>query len=185
MEKLWISANELLDDAFRLAQAIVASGFRPDYIVAVWRGGTPIGIAVQEYLKFRGIVSDHIAIRTSSYTGVGTCQAGVHVHGLAYLVEHINAADNLLIVDDVFDSGRSLDAILRELQAKCRRNMPLQTRLATVYYKPGKRQTVRGPDYFVHQTERWLVFPHELDGLSLDEIRLHKSPVLAALLAES
>jgi hypothetical protein len=30
------------------------------------------------------------------------------------------------------------------------------------------------PDYYVHATEQWLVFPHELVGLSAEEIRAHK-----------
>ena len=38
MEKHYITANELIDDSFRLAHAILASGFKPDYIVGVWRG---------------------------------------------------------------------------------------------------------------------------------------------------
>ena len=47
------------------------SGFRPNYIVGVWRGGAPIGIAVQELLDVLGVKSDHIAIRTSSYESMG------------------------------------------------------------------------------------------------------------------
>ena len=50
-----------------LAWQVYESGFRPDYIVGVWRGGAPIGIAVQEFLDVLGVKSDHIAIRTSSY----------------------------------------------------------------------------------------------------------------------
>ena len=69
MDKHFISAESLLRDSFVLARQIFDSGFRPDFIVGVWRGGAPVGIAVQEFLEFQGIPSDHIAIRTSSYTG--------------------------------------------------------------------------------------------------------------------
>lgn len=71
MEKHSISAQQLLEDSFKLAWKIYQSGYRPNYIVGVWRGGAPIGIAVQEFLDVLGIESDHIAIRTSSYTGIG------------------------------------------------------------------------------------------------------------------
>ena len=64
MEKLFIKPTELLEDSYNLAWKIYESGYKPDYIVGVWRGGAPVGIAVQEFLKVLGINSDHIAIRT-------------------------------------------------------------------------------------------------------------------------
>ena len=62
MKKTFIQADELLKDSFELAWQVYESGYRPDYIVGVWRGGAPIGIAVQEFLDVLGIDSDHIAI---------------------------------------------------------------------------------------------------------------------------
>jgi hypothetical protein len=70
VEKRFITAQELLEDSFRLGRRVLESGFRPDFIVGVWRGGTPVGIAVQELLEHNGVSSDHIAIRTSSYEGI-------------------------------------------------------------------------------------------------------------------
>ena len=174
MEKTFISAQELLTGSFDLAEQILRSGFRPDYIVGVWRGGAPIGIAVQEALEFCGIASDHIAIRTSSYHGIGEQDAHVRVHGLHYLIENVNADDSLLIIDDVFDSGRSVAAIIREMQILSRLNMPKDLRVGTVYYKPTKNMTDRVPDFYCHETDKWLVFPHELDGLSEAEVRENK-----------
>lgn len=182
MNKHYISANTLLDDSYKLAHMILESGFEPDYIVGVWRGGTPVGIAVQEYLDYRGLTSDHIAIRTSSYTGIAARSSTVRVHGLGYIVDNINADDKLLIVDDVFDTGLSVDAIILKLNEQCRRNMPEDTRIATVYYKPEKRKTERIPDYYIHETNEWLVFPHELHGLTMDEIANFKSPLISKLL---
>ena len=69
-EKQFIKAQELLDDSFRLGLKVLESGFRPDFIVGIWRGGTPVGIAVQELFEHNGVASDHIAIRTSSYEGI-------------------------------------------------------------------------------------------------------------------
>ena len=71
IEKRYISAQQLLEDSFRLGVEILNSGFRPHFIVGVWRGGTPVGIAVQEMLDFFGVETDHIAIRTSYYEGIG------------------------------------------------------------------------------------------------------------------
>ena len=173
-DKLFIGAQDLLRDSFALGARILASGFRPTFLVGVWRGGAPIGIAVQELLELHGVATDHIAIRTSSYSGIDQPQKTVRVHGVDYLVSQLNAEDRLLLIDDVFDSGRSLEAVLDELARRCRRNLPQQIRIATVYYKPSRNRSRLTPDFFVHETERWLVFPHELSGLTPAEIRAHK-----------
>lgn len=174
-DKLFIGAQDLLRDSFALGARIVASGFRPTFLVGIWRGGAPIGIAVQELLELHGVATDHIAIRTSSYTGIDQQQKTVRVHGIDYLVSRLGADDRLLLIDDVFDSGRSLEAVLDELARRCRRNLPEQIRIATVYYKPSRNRSRLKPDYFVHETERWLVFPHELSGLAPEEIARHKA----------
>ena len=70
MEKHFIQSEKLLKDSFELAWQVYESGYRPNYIVGVWRGGAPIGIAVQEFLDVLGVESDHIAIRTSYYSGI-------------------------------------------------------------------------------------------------------------------
>ncbi len=174
IKKEFISADSLLRDSFELAMQIVRSGFRPTFLVGVWRGGAPIGIAVQEVLEFHGIECDHLAIRTSSYTGIDQTASTVRVHAVDYLVSRLTAEDNLLLIDDVFDSGRSLEAAIGELSRRCRRNMPTNVRIATVYYKPSRNKTSIVPDYHVRATDEWLVFPHELRGLTREEILANK-----------
>ena len=171
VEKIYIRSQELLEDSFRLAAKIHASGFRPQFIVGIWRGGSPVGIAVQEYFEFRGVGTDHIAIRTSSYTTIGEQSDTIRVHGLHYIIENVNADDSLLIVDDVFDSGRSIRAVLDELSEKTRRNMPTDLKIACPWYKPKNSKVAIVPDYYIHETDKWLVFPHELAGLTIEEIR--------------
>jgi len=176
--KKYITADELLHDSFKLGVQIHNSGFKPDFIVGVWRGGTPVGIAIQEILAYLGNDSDHIAIRTSSYYGINQQSKEVRVHGIDYLISHMNdylishmnAEDKLLIVDDVFDSGRSIKAILDTLHDKSRKNIPHDIRMAMPWYKPERNIIDVEPDYFVHETDDWLVFPHEMDGLSEKEI---------------
>tara|TARA_B100000676_G_scaffold303670_1_gene354557 strand:+ start:3172 stop:3747 length:576 start_codon:yes stop_codon:yes gene_type:complete len=180
-EKYFISAQQLLDDSFRLGLEILDSDFRPDFIVGVWRGGTPVGIVVQELLDYFGVVSDHIAIRTSSYEGIGKRSHNIRVHGLNYIVKNVNAEHSLLIVDDVWDTGLSIDAVIEHLAEESRRNTPHDIRVATAYYKPQNNKTDRAPDFYVHETDRWLVFPHELHGLEADEI-LTQKPGVAAIL---
>lgn len=174
MEKTYISAESLLRDSLALGVQIVRSGFRPSFLVGVWRGGAPIGISVQEVLEFNGIECDHISIRTSSYSGIDQQSKTVRVHAIDYLVSRLEAEDQLLLIDDVFDSGRSLEALVVELRRRCRRNMPEHVKIATVYYKPTRNKTSLRPDYFIRETDQWLVFPHEVQGLTRAEILANK-----------
>ena len=170
MDKVYITAQELLEDSFRLAHKIFEDGFIPQFIVGIWRGGTPVGIAVQEYFEYRRLATDHISVRTSSYYGIGQQAKEIRVHGLHYLIENANAEDRLLIVDDVFDSGRSVDALIKAIRRQSRKNAPADMRVACPWYKPSKNSVDFEPDYFLHESAEWLVFPHELDGLELSEI---------------
>ena len=170
MKKTVLTAQGLLQDSFRLGVKILESGFEPTMIIAIWRGGTPVGMAVQEIQAYCGIDADHIAIRTSSYEGVD--QRGVvAVHGLNYIIKKIRYEDRLLIVDDVFDTGNTFKAVLEELKRKARANTPADIRIATPWFKPSRNQTNLTPDYYLHETSEWLVFPHELDALTPEETR--------------
>ena len=181
---LYIGAQDLLEDAFELGARVLESRFRPSFIVAIWRGGAPIGIAVQELLDYFGVRADHIAIRTSSYRGIDGRASEVRVHGLNYLVKNIERDDRLLIVDDVFDTGHTIERVIEVLREKARRNSPQEIRVAVPYYKPGRNRTARVPDYYLHETEQWIKFPHSLEGLSDDEIARHR-PALNAILREA
>ena len=175
MTKRFITAQELLEDSFRVASKVYEDGFRPQFIVGIWRGGAPIGIAVQEYFDFKKVETDHIAVRTSSYYGINQQSKEIKVHGLHYIIENANADDSLLIVDDVFDSGRSIDALIKQLKTLMRNNMPKDVRIACPWFKPQNNKTDIKPDYFVHESDLWLVFPHELSGLTAEEIESGKT----------
>lgn len=170
-EKIYLDAQQLLEDSFRLAADVYRSGYRPSFIVAVWRGGAPMGIAVQELLAYRGVETDHIAIRTSSYHAIDQQATEVKVYNLSYLIKKVSAEDRLLIVDDVYDTGKSIEAIISALQNATRLNMPQDIKVAVPYYKPARNKTDRVPDYYLHETDQWLKFPHSLEGLSLQEVK--------------
>ena len=186
IKKTFVEEETLLNDAFRMAVSVYESGFAPTFIVGIWRGGSSVGIYVQECLQFLGVESDHISIRTS-YAGLTEYQksvdypSSIRVHGLQYLLENLNADDRLLLVDDVFNSGYSIEAVITELQQKLRLNMPADVRVATPYFKPARNKTGRSPDYYVHEVDEWLVLPYELQGLSRAEIMANK-PAMAGVL---
>ncbi len=170
MDKTVISARELLEDSFRLGVKILESGFEPTIIIAIWRGGTPVGMAVQEILAYCDVEADHIAIRTSSYTGVDE-RGEVAVHGLNYIIKKIRHDDRVLIVDDVFDTGNTIRAVIDEIKVRARGNTPSDIRVAVPWYKPTRNTTDLVPDYYIKETAEWLVFPHELDALTPEEMK--------------
>ena len=187
--KQYISESELLKDAYRLGVQIANSDFRPTFIVGLWRGGSSVGIAVQECLQYLGIETDHIAIRTS-YRGLASYQqmvdnptTEIRIHGTQYLLETLSHNDSLLIVDDVFSSGLNTSAVKKRLAHRLKRNMPADVRIATPWYKPEHNRTDTVPDFYLHTTNNWLVMPYEMAGLTYDEISRNK-PFLLPILAD-
>lgn len=185
MTKQMIAADDLLRDSFRLAASIAAADYQPDFLVGLWRGGSAVGIAVQEGLDFLGIKTDHIAIRTSyrgaaSYNDMVSKTDTIRVHGLQYLLENLCSHHSMLIVDDVYSTGSSVQAVIDQLSRKTRRNLPHDIRIASVWYRPTEK-TLRVPDYYVHETKDWLVLPYELSGMSIDELR-EKRPELGSII---
>jgi hypoxanthine phosphoribosyltransferase len=185
-DKRFIGEQELLEDSYRLARKIYRSGFRPDFIVGVWRGGSTVGIYVQECLQYLGVETDHIAVRTS-YRGrddyLRQLRQGseMRAHGLQYLFENLNADDSLLIVDDVYSTGRNVNAIVNRLRQTNKRNMPEDVRIAAPYFRTAPGESAAAPDYFLQQTGEWLVLPYELSGISRSEIETHKPWILPLL----
>ena len=185
MKERFIAANDLLQDSFQLAANIYEAGFKPDFLVGLWRGGSAVGIAVQEGLDYFGVKTDHIAIRTS-YTGARSYSQmvdkgeSIRVHGLQYLLENLCSHHSMLIVDDVYSTGSSVTAVINQLARKTRRNLPHDIRIGTVWYRPTEK-TLRVPEYYVHETRDWLVLPYELSGFSITELTENR-PEMADLL---
>ena len=174
-DKIYLSANELLLDSFRLGKQVLDSGWRPDVLIALWRGGTPVGVAVHELLLVRGIPTVHMAVKCQSYAGIGR-RGNVVFENTEALFAQIRPEHRVLVVDDIFDSGSTARAALRLLAPRC-----AEVRLATLYWKPNANVTDLRPHYHVRETDAWIVFPHELEGLTAEDIR-QKDPALHGML---
>jgi len=186
MEKTFISEDALIQDSFRLGVKIFNSGYRPDFVVGIWRGGSTVGIYVQECLQYLGVETDHISIRTSyqgqpAYQQMIDSEHGIKVHGLQYLLENLNQDDKLLIVDDVYSSGLSIKAVLDQLSSRAKRNMPKDFKVAVPWFKPANNRTDRVPDYYINTSDKWLILPYEMVGLTQQEI-IDNKPGLQAVM---
>ena len=176
-EKHYLSADEYLRDTWRLAAAVRRSGWKPDILIALWRGGAPVGVAVHEFFKVSGWSVQHLPLKCASYTGIGANEGEVtFTHG-DIVFGMLRRGDRVLIVDDVFDTGKTAAAVKARLDL-----LGVEMKMACVYWKPQKNMTDLKPDYFVRDVGlEWIVFPHEIDGLTREEVVL-KDPLLASLL---
>ena len=96
-----------------------------------------------------------------------------------YVTKKFESDDKLLIVDDVHDTGNSIKQIILDINKTCKKNTP-EIKVATPYFKPDKNETDLKPDFYIHKTNKWLIFPHELQGLEFKEI-LENNPQLKDL----
>ena len=180
-EKLFIDAQQLLEDSFELAQQVMNDGFEPDLIIGVWRGGAPIAIALQELFAYNGIFANHYPVRISSYVGIEKQGSELVIGEMFDLADSLAKAERILIVDDVFESGRTIQELVGKIEGMLGEKQTKALRVATVFAKPKRRVSKIKPDYFIRTTEKWLVFPHELVGLTTEEIRANKpSNILSA-----
>ncbi len=138
---------ELFGEASRqLAQGIVDSGFRPDIVIAIARGGLlPAGaVAYAIGVKAAG------TLNVEFYTDIEETHPDPVV--LAPLLDtEALVGKNLLVVDDVADSGRTLALVIDLLRAHAD-----AVRSAVLYTKP---RTIIRPDYAWRETDRWINFP--------------------------
>lgn len=182
-DKYFISPDELRLGAVQLARQMYDNGFIPNRIIGLWRGGAPIGLYVHEALKVLGIRADYVPVITRGYKeGIDQKLARVAVLGTDALAGMTRKTDDVLVVDDVWDTGRSIDAFLDVFQVVTGENHPQKVRVGTIYFKPTRNTTNKQPDYHVHTTERWLVFPHEFGDCTPEELRIYMGEKIATLL---
>ena len=179
MNKTYISADGYLRDIWRLAAEIRGSGWRPDRLIGLWRGGAPAAIAVHEFFKASGWSVEHVPLKCASYSGIGRNEGEVEFFGGEAVFGGVRKGEKVLVVDDIFDTGKTAAAIHSKMAG-----LGVDMRLACVYWKSPANQTSLSPDYFVRDVGGdWLVFPHEIDGLSGGEVS-EKDCFLAGLLGQ-
>ena len=174
-EKKFISARELLILSFTLARKIWDGGYRPTHLLGVWRGGTPIAIAVEEFFFAAGHRCLHEPIKTSRRKKPGG-GFKIEISGLDRLAVEMDRESRVLFIDDIFDTGLTMEALVRRTRKLSK--SPPRIKIATLFYKPSQNRTELAPDYYVEKTAAWLVFPHEISGLTKEELRKNK-PELA------
>jgi len=175
-KKVYLDAQEFLRDTWRLARMVYDSPWQPEVLLALWRGGAEPGVAIHEYFKARGRNLAHMPVKCYSYTGIGKSNAEVKFEHAESVMAALKPGMKVLVVDDVFDTGRTAAAVHTRLA-----EIGCDMKMACVYWKPEKNLTDYLPDFHVTTLDKWIVFPHEIEGLTPEEIQ-EKDPVLAQLM---
>jgi len=180
MRKEFLDYAVVRNNAIRLAQRIHADGFVPDVIYVSLRGGAYLGNVVSEFFKMVRKNRHPIfyaAVVARSYTDVNA-QEQVMVDGWTYAPEHLRHGDHVLLVDDIFDTGRTVNHLVEVIMAK---GIPRDAiRVAVHDYKIRlyeRSSLLILPDYWCrkHVIERpeedfWIHYlSHELQGLTDQE----------------
>lgn len=169
-EFLHVDADQLFLDSLRLGRMIYESGFRPKHAISLWRGGTPVGLGVDAFFKMRGFMINHTTVTTASYSGIAQRQKEVTVRGLEHVIEAVCCEDKLLIIDDVYESGETIEKIITAIREEARANAPKEILVATVHRKPGcSRYSHNLISLHDVDAEVWVDYPHELADLVRDE----------------
>ena len=176
-EKLYVSADQQQRDAFRLARTIYDSGWVPDVLIGLWRGGTPIAITIHEFLKWKNVDCVHMPVKCTSYMGMKQTPE-LKIDFPMNMMFDIKPGSKVIVIDDCFDSGKTAMAMKDLLEQH-----GAEVRICVVYWKPDNNKTNGKPDYYVYsvKADQWIVFPHELEDLSSDEIAA-KDPELLKIL---
>ena len=167
---LHVTPQEMLVDSMRLGRRLDETGFRPKHAISIWRGGTAVGLGVDAFYRNRGIYINHTTIATESYTGIQK-QSEVRVKGLEHVIESVCREDDLLIIDDVYETGNTIKAIIETLRARARANTPERIVVGTIHRKPERVQFdgVEVVSLYDLPGSTWIDYPHELADLITDD----------------
>jgi len=184
MEKEFLSYQVIRNNSIKLAHAIHSEGFIPDVIYVSLRGGAYMGNVISEYFKVirkndRPVF--YAAVVARSYTGIRS-QEAIRIDGWTYSPKYLRSGDKVLIIDDIFDSGRTINHLVKVVMDK---GVPRSDIKVAVHdYKIRTfidEHPEIIPDYYCRKhvidapdADNWVHYlSHELLGLTEGEIRKH------------
>lgn len=140
--------NQIYEMLLDIACKIQESGFQPDVIVGISRGGWPPARVLSDLLDNPNLAN----VKAEFYLGVAETKENPI---LTQPVSMDVADKKVLVVDEVSDTGKSLRLVKEHIINQGAGD----AKIATVYYKPW---SIVLPDYYGKETSRWIVFPWEI-----------------------
>lgn len=140
MDKIYYDYHEFRDD---LKSLILNIDYEFDTIIAIARGGLSMAQLLGEYYNIRKVYS----INTIGYDDDKKLE-----NTEIFNIPNLNDSQNILIVDDIVDSGDTLILTINKLQ----KIYPIKTfKSATIFYKP---TAIIKPNFYVKQPKGWIDF---------------------------
>lgn len=183
MIKEFLPYDKVRNDAIKLGHKILQDGFVPDIIYTSLRGGAYMSNVISEYFKLalkgkKPVL--YAAVVARSYTDIKEHDC-VRIDGWTYSPEYLRPGDKILLVDDIYDSGRTLNFLVEVLLEK---GVPRSDIKVVVHdYKnfTYKETFPIKPDYWCRKfdinsenDDRWIHYmSHELVGLKPEELEKH------------
>jgi hypoxanthine phosphoribosyltransferase len=142
--------HDLKEYARKMAKEIIKKYGKPDAIIYIERGGMVIGRLLSDFLTVKQVYS----IKASYYTDDGVPMPSVNIGKFEY--ELRGNEGYILLVDDIADTGKTIEAVLNQLRDKIEKKIIV----ATVIYKP---QSIIKPDVYAYTVpnDTWVVFDYE------------------------
>ena len=133
---------------FKLSKQINHQAKQYDRIIVIAKGGLTWARVLADYLQIPDIES----IRVKLYRGIGK------TFKKPQILQEVKAditGEKILLFDDVADSGQTLEFVEKLLYKQGAKSVDT----SALFFKPSSKIT---PDFFDHQTDAWIVFPHEI-----------------------
>ena len=184
MIKEFLEYKTVRNNALKVAHRIYSDGFIPDVIYSSLRGGAYMANVISEYFKilsakekFHPVLYAGVVAR--SYSDIAK-HTRVFIDGWTYPPENLRPGDKILLVDDIFDSGRTINCLVETLMDS--RGIPREDIKVVVhdnkYFTYYESQLPVQPDYWCRKFEisgpeenRWIHYmSHELVGLTGAEL---------------
>jgi len=181
MNKEFLRFDIERNNAIKLAYRIYSEGFIPDVIYVSLRGGAYLGNIISEYFKIvhkgnRPVY--YAAVVARSYTDVAKAEK-VKVDGWTYSPDYLRVGDKVLLIDDIFDSGKTINHLAQIILEKGIPRSDLKIAVHDYkYFTDKKEQLPIQPDFWcrkhqvsVHDDSYWIHYmSHELVGLTAPEL---------------
>ncbi|MEL3906696.1 MAG: phosphoribosyltransferase [Treponema sp.] len=180
MEKEFIPYDTIRNDGFRLARRIWDDGFIPNVMYISLRGGSYLGNVMHEWFKLVDKETQilYAAVVAHSYSDINQ-QTKMMIDGWTYSPEHLRSGDKILLIDDIFDSGATMNYLVSAFLNKGipRSDIKIAVYDYKVFHNRESAEPIQ-PDYWCRKHDiysdsdsRWIHYmSHELLGLTPAEL---------------
>ena len=165
MKKIYVDANDIMNDSFELAKKMHKSGYIPDDIIGVLEGGLIPAFYIKQYFDLMEKNIKEYLIPTKKEKSVNLKMIGLIQ---SEINKDIKSKRNILLVDDIIRTGHTLENIIKNLKSNMK-----EIKIATIYYNLENHNAKVKPDFYLHgyKKEDFVIFPYKLKELGLEDIK--------------